>query len=696
MDNAYHKMSMERSLEEELISARMSLRRQTIRCHQIISALVKKMQDKEKEAQAEKQLRDRQLSGVLRSLYNLEARLRREQRAIRQQLLEKDNVIAEQQREIERLRRAGASSEKVPCGTQRISVESQTSPLPAPPTELRLDNDTTDAKKFFDTTDAKKFFDTKPDLITSIIVSPTKNDPHEDHKKPRVTFDTDCIYFPNDSNIMDNFDSYEFNQNSLESFGNASSRSDSDVEFKNEINSFDLIKSNVEPNDSIDSGDRTIVPESPGILEPPTPFKISQSPRTLIQEVKIGSENDRIDEYYQNNPVLKCVNQILLRDEEDYLEARDNLQEQRQASQESLKPSSSPRQTQNSEPIFKTSPSFKSNDEKFLYPLQSKLFTPPRIMSNCKSVKLPPALPPKPQCLLKSKPKISFNSSISTNPFITSPEPGGQKLAQPIRIEHNEKISSVLEAINNPDSPFPKPPSPNDELYVISNSALSGHDDDYVDELMTSHYQPGSNDNSTKEEQPWEQLCADKLLEDLTNSNESKSDLLNLLPNMYHSPKSDKQVPSSVSQMVKKFENITKVSPKTKELAKEMDLSQNFEEFCLEDCDMESVDSNKSTSDSSRISAEGAEVLGNPPEDGTGGATYENFLEATGLSQKSIMTPSRMFSNHKHVMKPKDVKHRNKVNNVNKSNNVGLFQRCSTATSINGGPTIKYWTEPFL
>lgn len=26
---------------------------------------------------------------------------------------------------------------------------------------------------------------------------------------------------------------------------------------------------------------------------------------------------------------------------------------------------------------------------------------------------------------------------------------------------------------------------------------------------------------------------------------------------------------------------------------------------------------------------------------------YEKFLEATGLSQKSILTPTRMFSNHR-------------------------------------------------
>lgn len=62
--------------------------------------------------------------------------------------------------------------------------------------------------------------------------------------------------------------------------------------------------------------------------------------------------------------------------------------------------------------------------------------------------------------------------------------------------------------------------------------------------------------------------------------------------------------------------------------------------------------------------------------------TYEHFLECTGLSSKSILTPSRLLSNHKSMLKPKDVKLRSKV----KSNNV--FER--------QGSTVKYWSEPYL
>lgn len=68
--------------------------------------------------------------------------------------------------------------------------------------------------------------------------------------------------------------------------------------------------------------------------------------------------------------------------------------------------------------------------------------------------------------------------------------------------------------------------------------------------------------------------------------------------------------------------------------------------------------------------------------------TYDNFLEATGLSQKSIMTPSRMLNNHRSVVKPKDVKLRNKVRNA------AIFERTIPPQVV--GPTIKYWTEPYL
>lgn len=61
--------------------------------------------------------------------------------------------------------------------------------------------------------------------------------------------------------------------------------------------------------------------------------------------------------------------------------------------------------------------------------------------------------------------------------------------------------------------------------------------------------------------------------------------------------------------------------------------------------------------------------------------SYEHFLECTGLSSKSILTPSRMLSNHKSMLKPKDIKLRSKFKSA-------IFEH--------SGGTIKYWSEPYL
>ncbi|XP_066994580.2 uncharacterized protein [Anabrus simplex] len=113
-------------------------------------------------------------------------------------------------------------------------------------------------------------------------------------------------------------------------------------------------------------------------------------------------------------------------------------------------------------------------------------------------------------------------------------------------------------------------------------------------------------------------------------------------------------------------------------------LRSNFEEFRLEDVDMDSVE------EVGRPAGDGAECrTTQPSQNGNSSAgSYEHFLEATGLSQKSIMTPSRMLSNHRNVMKPKDVKHRSRVLRA-----AAVNERCGT---VSGGPIVKYWIEPFL
>jgi hypothetical protein len=92
-----------RALRRELEETRTALRLQTVRCRQLVAAFTSKLQEKEAEVRAGRELRDQQLGRVLRALLMLEARLRREQRHIRQQLADRDEVIRSQQLEIARL-----------------------------------------------------------------------------------------------------------------------------------------------------------------------------------------------------------------------------------------------------------------------------------------------------------------------------------------------------------------------------------------------------------------------------------------------------------------------------------------------------------------------------------------------------------------------------------------------------------------
>jgi len=54
--------------------------------------------------------------------------------------------------------------------------------------------------------------------------------------------------------------------------------------------------------------------------------------------------------------------------------------------------------------------------------------------------------------------------------------------------------------------------------------------------------------------------------------------------------------------------------------------------------------------------------IGDATPTSSSGVQFDRFLDVSGLTQKSILTPSRLLSNHKNMLKPKDVKHRHMVN----------------------------------
>ncbi|XP_051154311.1 probable serine/threonine-protein kinase DDB_G0278845 isoform X5 [Leptopilina boulardi] len=130
----------------------------------------------------------------------------------------------------------------------------------------------------------------------------------------------------------------------------------------------------------------------------------------------------------------------------------------------------------------------------------------------------------------------------------------------------------------------------------------------------------------------------------------------------------------------------------------DFDIRQNFEEFNLDDCDL-SDDPDRPEGDGSETLTSVGVIAGQtentiirnkdnnniviPIDNSNNG--YDHFLEATGLSTKSILTPSRLLSNHKSMLKPKDIKYKNMIK--------------SNAVLEKHGPShthVRHWTGPFV
>lgn len=144
--------------------------------------------------------------------------------------------------------------------------------------------------------------------------------------------------------------------------------------------------------------------------------------------------------------------------------------------------------------------------------------------------------------------------------------------------------------------------------------------------------------------------------------------------------------------------------------SQDFDIRQNFEEFNLDECDL-SDDPDRAEGDGSeKLSHVGlnyvrqnedsiakdnnnVSAISNGNESETGNSGYDHFLEATGLSNKSILTPSRLLSNHKSMLKPKDVKYKSRIKAtaVLERHGVQAAPTCSTTTTH-----VRHWTGPFV
>ncbi|XP_076673973.1 uncharacterized protein LOC143372044 isoform X2 [Andrena cerasifolii] len=150
-----------------------------------------------------------------------------------------------------------------------------------------------------------------------------------------------------------------------------------------------------------------------------------------------------------------------------------------------------------------------------------------------------------------------------------------------------------------------------------------------------------------------------------------------------------------------KERNKTKEKHVHPEFDQEFDIRQNFEEFNLDECDL--------SDDPDRPEGDGSERLGNlratvsqnektaatkdnnnvPLAATNSSSGYDHFLEATGLSNKSILTPSRLLSNHKSMLKPKDVKYKNKIKATAVLEKHGV-------SATNSTTHVRHWTGPFV
>ncbi|KAG7209291.1 hypothetical protein KM043_015404 [Ampulex compressa] len=134
------------------------------------------------------------------------------------------------------------------------------------------------------------------------------------------------------------------------------------------------------------------------------------------------------------------------------------------------------------------------------------------------------------------------------------------------------------------------------------------------------------------------------------------------------------------------------------EFEQEFDIRQNFEEFNLDECDLSDDPDRPEGDGSERLAGLGAAVGqnektvttkdNNVPPSANNSSGYDHFLEATGLSNKSILTPSRLLSNHKSMLKPKDVKYKNKIKATAVLEKHGISATNTTH--------VRHWTGPFV
>ncbi|XP_050305838.1 putative uncharacterized protein DDB_G0291812 [Anthonomus grandis grandis] len=883
-----------KKLRKELEMVQKDLKLQTKRCRHLVAEYTRRLQEKEELYQNEKTLRDTQLARVLRALLIFESRLKQEQKLISHQLNEKDEIIKAQTNDIKLLLSHQYCKNchqyyTPPCTLESFDSSSEYAGerdyLSSNMESLDSSSDTYAAVE----RDYSKSESENDDKLTSKNIYKKGKSYSEvrrkvGHKKNICTY-FEVLKLRNDSPLS-NDDNTSTDLNNLDSLPPESISDKISIISENIDNMLNKTRSLGSPasessaNISSSECDKTVINtkvmktcndndnnknEQENNNNNVINIQAKDSPENKLTDTIPVFENsgdlndnwyasasDQEDEdhrdVYRNNPVLECMNQILLQNINDinsppktpHLERKNNkrvkfLDEEDQKNNDSKVQSSDISHNDYYEtPIQKTANFYetpqsiysndyeqilsrcsdsgkeiKSQDEKvskegYDYVQMEKDGIKSEPSRKSKILRVPPALPPKPANLVSkckfqtlSKQPPSENGSTDLEPDYCSiselnlPQNRaicGKKISVVAEVHNSvnynvkEKIlvspPTTKKIVHNSDDilVLPKDNIPNlvvkkciEKLNVqmakqtltrpqqILTSRKSKNDIDIpklpqVSEIIIPDDPDDkdsdiiSQDNYVKNKT---QIKQEKQFLDLKKPIVMGSSVSNLISgfNNHHILNELKQkVEPSKLQVKRGFSSFEKLQNFDKPINKSsknlsdtprvenFDLSQNFEEFKLDDCEIEEYDVEEELEREElekkklteidkfvkgtfmdaqekgnfnhleKIRERDGQLQNHNPtsleivkrqadfnkcsqrfkDSQQSPITYEHFLECTGLSSKSILTPARTLTNHKHMLKPKDIKHRSKV-----KANTNILEK-------HGGSAIRYWSEPYV
>lgn len=875
------------SIRGELEIVQKALKLQTRRCRQLVAEYTRRLQEKEQQYHNERTLRDNQLAKVLRALLIFEARLKQEQKFISHQLNEKDYIINKQKNHIKKLLSSNLFCKN--CNNAYVTSPVQESLDSSSEYYVGESNlESLDSSSIYSTLSEKGKSDKSDEDTTKYKKnnSGTKKVRKLSHKKSNGTY-FEVLKLRNESNSpFSNEDNTSNDYDNLDSLPTESitskinwvsdnieamfAKNKQDLEERiskdpsKQNNPSNLTQENVkasEDNFKDQEVDSKNLQQEPKNKKGASEEKPEDKPCKITDSIQVfeggndeennenwyASASDQEDDtqrnIYRNNPVLECMNQILLQnindplnsppktpsverknknnkrvkfsDEEDAKETNNDDGEAKLTKENLKKDSYYETPIQKTPNFYETPQSIYSNDYEQILSSKEELVDKKPVVEavnhfyvdmeaksednphqervrKTKILRAPPALPPKPANLVskyKLKPKVDLEpdycsiselnlptkkanvsfKKISVVAEINSPSSNDvrnklEKAAvfnknkindyDPVIVSSNSEklvVKKCVEKLNiqiakQTNIKDPPPKSPSRKVNVVEDVPKLPQ----VSEIII----PDEEEEDTKEK---ERITQDNYVKNNSQILKYKmenrrpmyiSSISNLINNFNgKSSEKKKSPPLKSPDKFSSFDNqnndkLQATNNKPEALESTFDLSQTFEEFKLDDCEIEEYDvenadslkddlpicTNSDDTDSKSVNIEvkppvpdrpsktntevstksdfnlksdlevprlnksSIELLKKQLQLSKGGndvnnkfnneTNYEHFLECTGLSSKSILTSSRLLSNHKSMLKPKDVKLRSKTKN--------LIERNSSGSSI------KYWSEPYI